>query len=79
MSDAERVANLLAYEFLRDGKYSAAHGPVDVRSLVQASATADVYTLLNRFVDIFGCGLGILSKMHIPYGDFVRPQCNSDY
>ena len=41
MSEAERVATLLAYEFLREGKFSAAHGPVEVRSLVVAAAAAE--------------------------------------
>jgi hypothetical protein len=41
---AEHVAAVLAYEFLRDGKYTAAHGPVEVPSLWRAAgavATAD--------------------------------------
>jgi hypothetical protein len=38
MADAERVATLLAYEFLREGNFSAAHGAVDVPSLIQAAA-----------------------------------------
>ena len=72
MSDAERVANLLAYEFLRDGKYSAAHGPVDVRSLVQASAAADVTkdeaqeSFGNIAVQSVGFEVGIANpKVHI--------------
>jgi hypothetical protein len=39
-SAAERVASILAYQFLRDGKYSAAHGPVEVRSLLRAAGAA---------------------------------------
>ncbi|BBK41292.1 hypothetical protein STVA_13120 [Allostella vacuolata] len=38
MPDAEEVATLLAYEFLRDGKYSAAQGPVEIRQLAMAAA-----------------------------------------
>jgi hypothetical protein len=34
---AENVAAVLAYEFLRDGKYSAAHGSVEVPSLLSAA------------------------------------------
>ena len=35
MSDAERVAARLAFEFLRDGKFAAAHGPVELSALAQ--------------------------------------------
>lgn len=38
MPDAEELAQRLSYEFLRDGKYSAAVGPVEVRGMIQAAA-----------------------------------------
>jgi hypothetical protein len=41
-SEAERVANMLAFEFLRDGRYSAAHGPVEVPSLLRAATAVAV-------------------------------------
>jgi hypothetical protein len=40
MADAEGVARRLAYEFLREGRYSSAHGPVEVKRLAQAAAAA---------------------------------------
>src|ERR1700722_2087241 len=54
-SAAERVASVLAYEFLRDGKYSAAHGPVEVRSLLHASgavAAAEEHETRDGFGNI---------------------------
>jgi hypothetical protein len=51
----EQVATMLAYEFLRDGKYSAAHGPVEVRSLLQAagaSAAAEEHEIREGFRNI---------------------------
>src|SRR5262249_51274052 len=39
-SSAEQVATMLAYEFLKEGKFSAAAGPEEVPALVQATAAA---------------------------------------
>jgi hypothetical protein len=38
MASAEEVATMLAYEFLREGRFSAAAGPEEVSALVQAAA-----------------------------------------
>ncbi|TGQ36516.1 hypothetical protein [Mesorhizobium sp. M00.F.Ca.ET.216.01.1.1] len=54
MADAEEVAKLLAYEFLREGRYSAAHGPVEVRSLAQAVAVADADEVIEEARESFG-------------------------
>jgi hypothetical protein len=40
MTNAEAVASQLAYEFLRDGKFTAAQGPVEVRDLAVSGAAA---------------------------------------
>lgn len=40
MPTAEEVANFLAYEFLRNGNYSAAIGPVEIPRLAQLGAAA---------------------------------------
>jgi hypothetical protein len=40
MATAEEVASFLAYEFLRNGNYSAASGPVEVPKLAQMGAAA---------------------------------------
>lgn len=41
MPSAEEVATVLAYGFMREGKFTAAVGPVDVPALAQAVAAAD--------------------------------------
>ena len=38
MADAEEIATRLAYDFLRNGQFSAAHGLVEVPSLAKAAA-----------------------------------------
>jgi hypothetical protein len=40
MDHAERVATLLAFEFLREGRYSAASGPIEVPALATAAAVS---------------------------------------
>jgi hypothetical protein len=40
INNAEKVATLLAYEFLREGRYSAASGPIEVPALVTAVAAS---------------------------------------
>jgi hypothetical protein len=45
MTDAERIADMLAYEFLRRGNFSASTGPIEIPGHVQAvGAVADVFT-----------------------------------
>jgi hypothetical protein len=53
-SDAERVATILAYEFLKEGRYSAAHGPVEIPSLVQAAAasTGELHSAWEDFAGL---------------------------
>lgn len=41
MPTAEEIATVLAYEFLREGRYSASVGPIDVPALAEAAAVAD--------------------------------------
>jgi hypothetical protein len=41
MPSAEEVATSLAYEFLKQGNYSASVGPIEVPALAQAAAAAD--------------------------------------
>jgi hypothetical protein len=53
MSGAELVAKRLAYEFLRDGKYNATVGPVEVRRLVSAASTSAV-AISHDELDGFG-------------------------
>lgn len=53
MPTAEILAQRLAYEFLRDGKYGASVGPVEVRGLIQAAA-AGFDGNIEREADGFG-------------------------
>ena len=53
MPTAEILAQRLAYEFLRDGKYGASVGPVEVRGLIQAAA-AGFDGDIEREADGFG-------------------------
>jgi hypothetical protein len=41
MDSAEQVAAFLAYQFLRQGNYTAAVGPIEVPDLASAVAAAD--------------------------------------
>jgi hypothetical protein len=64
MPTAQEVANFLAYEFLRNGNYTASVGPVDVPDLAGAAAAAaedeDVAVEYTRRAEPFG-GLAIQS------------------
>jgi hypothetical protein len=56
LSGAQQVASLLAYEFLRDGKFSAASGPVEMPSLLDSlgasAAAAESRDIHRAFGDV---------------------------
>jgi hypothetical protein len=62
INDAERVATILAYEFLREGRYSAASGPIEVHPLATAVAvsTPDRKDIQSSFPEGFE-GLAVQS------------------
>lgn len=51
MSTAELVAERLAFEFLRDGKYEATGGPVEVRGMISAAAASTVVPAEDEYDD----------------------------
>ena len=61
MPSAEQVANALAFEFLRRGNYSASSGPIEISSLFEIGAVAEVIEQETfRVIPEFG-GLAIQS------------------
>jgi len=60
MTEAERVAALLAYEFLREGKFTASHGPVEVDYLapLAVAAVADSGEPSKGHAAVYGENLG---------------------
>jgi hypothetical protein len=75
MATAEEVANRLAYEFLRNGNYSAAAGPVEVPSLAQIGAA--IVRLMNwcsvvRLSQAWPCNpLGLRKALITPKSIFI--------